>query len=246
MNTTHATAAAVIAASFTAATHAATFGAVVPSPGTFIDAGNADMYTQVSGALMEARFKAATTNWESRLETDGSPNNGDLVGHVANGQGNFEGRSFGFDFTYDAADAELTWSITRVANGNVTTLTRNAAPAGDANTIEFFTSGSRAIVDVTDLTFSNASGSTAWPELDTSPNGPTFSKAVLYLDDDLMSGDWSLSGSVNFDAFTKSNPDEGAKVVAKLYRGDFTIPAPGTFALIGAAGVATARRRRRG
>ena len=99
------------------------------------------LFSKVSPTMLETRFKAATTNWDTRLEEDGSPSPGDLVGHVANGTSSFEGKEFGFSFSYDNAADEVSWSVERFSNGAVTTLVRGASGASGANAIEFFSVG---------------------------------------------------------------------------------------------------------
>lgn len=197
---------------------------------------------------IEARFRADATNWDTRLEYDSFPENGDLTGAVGNNKSFFENQGFGFELSYDHVAQEITWTIagrlpsTAVLNS----LTQPTDTLGQLNTLQIFTTGSRGEVMLSDVQFIGLGMDVlAFPDVNSQPLGPTFSETFLFFGDtfNLLSGDWTLSGTLNFGAFTShSNPSEGAKVTVKLRNAE--IPAPGAIVLAGMAGAAAMRRRR--
>lgn len=205
-----------------------------------------DGYAYSGSDVLEARFRADTTNWDLRLENNGDPIAGDNQAHLANGRGAFEGRSFDFSLSYSASLDRLEWSVSRFG-GPSSSLTFNTSDLGEFNTIQFASSGSRATVDVNSLVFSGFDVTeSAWPSLSTSPGGPTFAQTNLFFGDDadLLSGDWQLSGRVSLDDFTRNNPSEGAKINARVVRIE-QIPGPsGIAGLLLATGYCVVRRRR--
>ena len=206
-----------------------------------------DQLTPNSGDRIEARFRADTTNWDTRLEFDSFPNNGDTTGNVANSRSNLEGGTFAFDLSFDSTTAAVSFTITR-PDTTTSVLTQAVSGFDQLNSIQLFTSGSRGSVTMTALDFTGLGMDTnAFPNIDSQPNalgGPQFAETWLHFGNtfDLLSGDWSLTGNVHFDDFTRNNPSEGAKMTVKLR--DTTIPAPASLALLGTAGLAATRRRR--
>lgn len=196
--------------------------------------------------VLEARFRVDTTNWDLRLENNGSPVAGDNQANLTNGLGAFRNRSFGFVLSYSEALDLVEWTVAR-DKGFSGSLFFDAEEFSSLNTIQFATSGSRGTATVDDLVFSGF-GLTedAWPELSASPSGPTTAQTNLFFGDssNLLAGDWQLSGRVSFDGFTHKNPSEGAKITARLYQAA-EIPSPsGMAGLMLAAGFCLARRRR--
>ncbi len=218
------------------------------APQFFDSLGGASPLQPVDDTRIESRFRADTTNWDTRLEYDSFPMYGDLTGSVGNGASFFENNTFGFELAYDHAAEEVTWSITGPAPGTgvLNSLTQPTDAMGRLNTIQVFTVGSRGSVTLTDVAFVGLGMDVlAWPNLDTqpSPPGPTFEETFLFFGEtfDLLSGDWTLSGNLSFGSFTHSNPSEGSKITVKLRN---AVPAPGAAGLLALAGVAAARRRR--
>lgn len=191
-----------------------------------------DSFEIDSTSTIEARFKADTTNWDLRLATNGTPVPGDNQGHLANGRSNFESRGFDFALTYDAAIDTFQWSVDS-ETGASRTLSLAGTGLSEANAFHLFTSGSRASVTVTDLLFTGFGESIAdFAEIDTSPTGTTFRQGYLVLPgEDLTASDWSLTGSLVFDDFTRSNPNEGAKINIRVAHAA-VVPAPATALLI--------------
>ena len=218
-------------------------GSAVAAP-TFVNAGD---LTDGVGGKIEARFKADFTNWDSRLENDGFPIANDNQAGVANGSGSFDGVNYQFSLTHTAANtgAEFEWTITRPDSSTVS-LTHTSSGLINPNTIQFFTSGSRGVVDVENLAFTGLGMDVnAWVDVDTAPSGlggPTFADSFLFFGNgfDLLSGDWTLAGDVTFSDFTNSNPNEGAKITAKVFN---AVPAPATAGVLALAGLAARRRR---
>ncbi len=205
-----------------------------------------DGYAYSSADVLEVRLRADTTNWDLRLENNGDPVTGENQGHLLNGRGAFENRAFDFVLTYSAALDRLQWTVART-NGLSGSLEFDTSGLGSFNTIQFASSGSRAKVDVTNLAFSGFDiTESAWPSLSTSPDGLTYAQTNLSFGDDanLLSGDWQLSGSVEFDDFTRDNPSEGAKINARLVQ-VAQIPGPASIAgLVLATGFCVVRRRK--
>ena len=77
-----------------------------------LENGAEDIISQGASKL-EGRFKADTTNWDVRLETNGFPIAGDNQGHLGNGRSFFEGQNFAFDLSYDAFTRVADLSVTR-------------------------------------------------------------------------------------------------------------------------------------
>jgi hypothetical protein len=205
-----------------------------------------DALAFTSSDVLEARFRADTTNWNLRLENNGSPASGDNQLNMANGRGFYEGNSFDFVLSYSASLDRFEWALSRNM-GKVSSLVFDADEFESFNTIQFSSSGSRADVTVSDLAFSGLGMTeTAWPGLSSSPSGTSFAQTNLFFGNsaNLLSDDWQLSGRVGFDNFTQSNPGEGAKITARLYQ-TAEIPSPsGMAGLMLAAGFCLARRRR--
>ncbi len=205
-----------------------------------------DGYAYSSADVLEARFRADTTNWDLRLENNGDPVAGDNQANLSNGRGAFENRAFDFVLTYSAALDRLQWTVART-NGLSGSLEFDTSGLGSFNTIQFASSGSRATVDVTNLAFSGFDVTeSAWPSLSTSPDGLTYAQTNLYFGEDanLLAEDWQLSGRVAFDGFTRRNPSEGAKINARLVQ-VAQIPGPASIAgLVLATGFCVVRRRK--
>lgn len=207
----------------------------------------ADQLTPNSDDRIEARFRADANNWDTRLEFDSFPDNGDTTGNVANNRANLEGSTFGFDLAFDSTTSVVSFTITR-PDTTTSVLTQTISGFDQLNTIQLFTSGSRGSVTMTALDFAGLGMDTnAFPNINTKPTtlgGPTFAETWLHFGNsfDLLSGDWSLSGNVLFDDFTRNNPSEGVKMTVKLR--DTTIPAPGALALLGLGTLGATRRRR--
>lgn len=203
-------------------------------------------FSFVDDTRVEARFRADTTNWDSRLEFDSFPNNGEALAGVGNGASFFENQSFGFELAYSSASQEIEWRIT-APGGAVTTLAQDLSSFGQVNTIQIFTNGGRGSVSLSNLLFSSPSltiNDADFPDIDTDPGGPVFAETFLFLGNatDLLGEDFSLSGDLAFGTFTRSNPSEGSKITVKLRNG--FIPAPGAVATLAVAGLAASRRRR--
>ena len=192
---------------------------------------------------VEARFRADTTNWNTRLAFDGAPTPSDTTANTGNGRANYENQTFGFDLSYTTGTATFDLTITR-PDTTTSTISLPAPDIDQLNTLLLSTSGSRGAVSLTGFEFSGGSFFVdAFPSVDTAPGGPTFVESFLYFGDaaNLTAFDWSLTGDVSFGAFTRSNPSEGTKLNLRLID---TIPAPGTTALLAAGGLLAARRRR--
>lgn len=214
------------------------------SPIVFSTLGGASDLQPNDDTRIEARFRADTTNWDSRLEFDSYPNNGDTTGHVGNGTSFFENKTFGFELAYADATDTATWTIT-APSGAQSTLTQVVSGFDQLNTLHIFTSGSRGSVSLTNMVFDGLSMNfTGFPDLDTAPSpAVTFKETFLYFGTDLLSADWSLSGDLSFGTFTKSNPSEGSKITIKL-RDAYVVPEPTSLLMLGlGAGLLAARRR---
>ena len=206
-----------------------------------------DPFSYVGNDLIEARFRADTTNWDLRLENNGNPVAGDNQAHLANGRGAFEGRSFDFSLSYNAGLDRLDWSVSRFGGGPSNSLSFDTSGLDSFNTLQFSSSGSRASVDVTNLVFTGFDAAESpWPSLSVSPAGPRFAQNNLFFGNDanLLSSDWQLSGRVALDDFTRNNPSEGSKINARLAQVQ-QIPGPaGITGLLLATGYCVVRRRR--
>ena len=203
-------------------------------------------FSFVDDTRIESRFRADANNWDSRLEFDSFPDNGEEQVGVGNGRSFFENQTFGFDLSFDAMTDEVTWSIT-APGGAVTVASQDVGTFGQVNTVQIFTNGSRGSVSLTNLALPGPGVSlndADFPSLDTDPGGPTFVETFLFLGNsyDLLSDDFSLSGDLTFGAFTRNNPSEGSKITVKLRNG--FIPSPGAAATLALAGLAAVRRRR--
>lgn len=222
--------------------------AAVAAP-VFYDAlGGSSILQPRDDTRIESRFRADTTNWDTRLEYDSFPMNGDLTGAVSNNKAFFENDTFGFKLNYDHDLATITWTISgpAPATGTLNTLSQPTGSMGQLNTLQIFTVGSRGTVSLTDVAFTGLGMDVnAFPNLDTAPSpGVSFKETFLFFGDafDLLTGDWMLTGNISFGTFTNNNPSEGAKITVKLRNAE--IPAPAGAFVLGLAGVAAARRRR--
>lgn len=197
-----------------------------------------------SDTIAEARFKADLVNWDTRLEDNGFPANGDNQTNVSNSRSEFEGGTFGFDLSYSGMNEQLTWTITRPGGQNVA-LSLDTAGFESANTFQLFTVGNRGDLTLTGLQFAGLGKVVDnFPSLDTEQGVDTFERTFLFLGlgvNLLGADDWSLSGDIRFDNLSPNNPGENAKLTIKLER---AIPAPGAAAMLGLAGLAATRRRR--
>lgn len=205
-----------------------------------------DVIQPLSPDVLEARFRADTTNWDMRLENNGSPAPGENQLNLANGLGAFRDRTFDFSLSYSSELDRVAWTVSR-SSGLTGSLFFDAAELASFNTVKFATGASRSSATVSDLSFSGLGHSLdAWPSLSASSSGNSYAETYLFFGNsaDLFAGDWTLSGKVRFGDFTHNNPSEGAKVTLKLYQAA-EIPSPGGIAALGlAAGFCMARRRR--
>jgi len=205
-----------------------------------------DPFELASAQLLEARFRADTTNWNLRLENSGSPSAGDNQSNLANGIGAFRDRSFDFELSYSVALERVQWVVSR-SNGLSGSLVYDASPFDSFNTIQFSTGASRATVTIDDLVFSGLGVTeAAWPNLSASSTGTAFRQTNLVFGEgaNLLSEDWSLSGRVSFADFTHNNPSEGARINIRLVQAT-VIPSPsGIVSIALAAGWCLSRRRR--
>jgi|GEM_PF-2413211 len=228
-----------LAAALAAPATAATFYSSAGDPGDTLQFSNDNR--------VESRLRVDNNNWDSRLEFDSFPDNGDMTDDVFNA-GQAENRTFGFAMSFSLATSEVSWTITDDAGGTLSTLTQSVTGFGDVNIIQIFTNGARGSVSLADVTYTDAMQTVGmWPDIDTQPaadGGPTFAETFLFLGDgyNVLGGDFSLTGDISFGTFTSPNPSEAAKITIKLREG--FIPAPGAAALLGFAGLAAARRRR--
>jgi len=215
------------------------------------DLGPGEELVDLSDRRVEARFKADTTNWDTRLAFDSFPNNGDTTANVNNGRSSFESRTFSFDLRFTQSSGLLEWIITR-PNGTMSTIDVTPTGFDQPNTFELFTNGERVGVDVEGLTFEGLGMTiTNFPDIDTRPvveGGPVFAESFLFLGDDVdlfNDGDWSFRGALTFGTFAPgvSNPNERGKITIKVREAEI-IPAPAAGMLLGVAGVAGLRRRR--
>lgn len=194
---------------------------------------------------IQARFRVDVTNWDTRLEFDGDPNNGDVTGNVSNNLNFYETTLFGFELAYDSGNDEATWTISG-PSGILDSLTQPTTDLSFLNTIQVATSGSRGDVTVTNLAFTGLGMDVnSWPDVDTNPGGPTFAETFLFFGDGfnlLGGGDWTVTGNVDFASFTRNNPSEGTKVTVELRNAE--IPAPGATAIIALGAIGLCRRRR--
>jgi hypothetical protein len=223
-------------------------GTAAAAPQFFDQLGGSSPLQPADDTRIEARYRADTTNWDTRLEYDSFPMYGDLTGHVGNGRSFFEGSTFGFELAYDHTSETVTWTISGPAPGSgvLNSLVQPTDSMGQLNTIQIFTVGSRGPVSLTDVAFVGLGMDVlSWPDLDTqpSPPGPTFEETFLFFGEsfDLLTGDWTLSGNLSFGTFTKNNPSEGSKITVKLRN---AVPSPGAAGVLALGALAAARRRR--
>lgn len=220
--------------------------AAAATPTFYADAGDqGDLLQFANGNRIESRLRADTGNWDSRLEFDSFPDNGDLTDQISNNINTFQNQTFSFELSFDFAAQQVAWTITDPGSTDHT-LVQNVAGFGNVNIIQLFTVGSRGEVDVENLEFNGLGLSVnAFPDIDTNPVSPRFSETFLFFGDsfDLLTGDWSLTGDLTFGTFTDNNPSEGSKITIKLREG-FLIPAPTAAAPLALAGLLATRRRR--
>jgi len=205
--------------------------------------GPEDSVQLTADGRIEARYKADTTNWDLRLENDGTPEVGDNLLNVSNGRGFFENQTFGFELAHDPGVGDVSFRITGPgASSRGLTLT----PSPGLSLIQLSAGGSRGDVTLSNVAFNGLGESvTNFPSISAGPSGPTWDETILYLGDDadLLSGDWTLTGDVAFGSFTRSNPSEGMKMNVKLLG---AIPSPGASVAMGVlCGAACLRRGRR-
>jgi hypothetical protein len=220
----------------------------VAAPSFYSQLGGASVLQPRDETRIEARYRTDVTNWDTRLEYDSFPMDGDLTGAVSNSRAFFENNAFGFELAYDHSDETVTWTISgpSPATGVLNALTQPTDTMGQLNTLQIFTVGSRAPVSLTDVAFEGLGMDVVvFPNLDTDPGGPTFLETFLFFGNgfDLLSGDWTLRGTIGFGGFTNANPSEGAKITVKLRNAE--IPGPGAMGVVSGLGVCVARRRRR-
>lgn len=227
---------ALSATAFAAAAQAQTFYSTI---------GGGSPLQLINDRRVEARFRADTTNWDSRLEFTSFPATGDNTANVSNSLATFQNQSFGFRFAYSLAANRIDWSLT-APGGAVTTISQNPTGFGNLNVLHLFTNGARGAVSVSGLSFSGLGfGVNAFPSINTQPSGPQFVETYLHFGDsvNLLSGDWSLDGTVSFGTFTHNNPSEGSKITIKLREG--LVPTPGAAGVLALGALAAGRRRRR-
>ncbi|HBS29269.1 MAG TPA: hypothetical protein DEB06_07415 [Phycisphaerales bacterium] len=224
-------------------------GAAQGAPVFFSELGGGSILQPRNNRRIEARYRADTTNWDTRLEFDSLPEVGDVTGAVSNSKAFFENDEFGFKLNYDHALQQVTWTITgpSPAVGVLNSLTQPTDTMGQMNTLHLFTVGTRGSVTLTDVAFMGLGMDVnAFPDLNTAPApAVTFKETYLIFGNDfnLLSGDWMLTGKIAFGTFTNNNPSEGAKITVKLRNAE--IPAPTALGVFAAAALFGARRRRR-
>jgi len=216
-------------------------GAPVLAGPVFLDP-DAQPVNRSSDEVVEARFRADTTNWDVRLESSSFPVVGDNQGNVRNGGAAFRNSRFGVELAFDSDSSRLTWTVDD--GGDRTELPLLAGTgSGGFNAIQMFVSGSRAPVTFADIAF-DGFGETISREEDLVGG---WDEAFLVLGDGrtLFDESWTLSGTVAFGDYSHWNPSEGAKLNIKLIATNaVVIPGPGVVA-VGAAGLAVLARRRR-
>ena len=223
-------------------------------PSFFFVTNDSSQFDEIGDDRIEARFRADTTNWNLRLAPDSFPDTSDVLRNAGNGRGAYEFQTFAFTLSYDASLEQMRWETVGGVTGT-DVLEFDTAGMGPFNTFQIFTAGSRGGVDIEGMAFdwlgTPGVEFNAFPSIDTSPSTdtslPTFAETFLLLGNsfDLLSGDWTLSGSLTFGAFTRDNPSEASKLTIKLRNTESPfVPTPGTAALLAAGGLAAARRRR--
>lgn len=206
-----------------------------------------DQLTRTTSDVLEAQFRADTSDWTLRLENSliNGPNQNTI--NTSNSLKSFSEKSFDFGLTYLASLDRFEWVVGESRGGSARLFF--SAPEFDSfNTIQFAASGTRAEVAVTDLLFSGFDESIdAWPSLSASPSGLSLTQTNLFFGDSanlLTSGDWKLTGRVGFGDLTEDNPSDGAAIAIRLYQ-TAAIPSPsGMAGLVLAAGFCMVRRRR--
>lgn len=206
-----------------------------------------------SNQKVESRFRVDVGNWDTRLEFDSYPDNGDTTGHISNSKSFFENQTFQFDMSFVDSTDTVSWKITKGGNV-VSNLSQVMTGFNSLNTIQMFTAGSRAGIDLENVTFSGLGlNVTNFPDIDTSPNGPTFVNTYGFFGNNfnLLAGDWSLTGDLTVGTFQHRNPSERAKLTIKLRDSEIPAPPPVIPAPSAAAGaialmsmLATRRRRK--
>lgn len=224
-------------------------GIVVPAGGSivgFYPAVDGQPLEYTSSDRVEARFKADTTNWNMRLSDAPQPFPGDNLLNTGNSATTYEGRTFGFELSFDSVASDLSWTVVNDL-GDAYALQYDTSPSGmTPNLIQLATSGSRGTVVLDSLTFAGMGTLENWyPNLDVGPNGPTFAETFAFFGDEvgLYGADWSLSGNVTFDDFTHNNPNEGVKLSMSL-REAMMIPAPASAVVLLPVALLAMRRRR--
>ena len=201
---------------------------------------------------LAARYRADTTNWNSRLEFDTMPNNGDQTANAGNGASRYADQTFSFTLSYDAGTGDSTWSVSGSAAGaNPTSITQSMTGFTRLNLFQISTSGRSGPTTVTNLMFdtvgtANDVASSAFPNIDTQLNangGPEFAETFLFFGDNynLLDNSWTLSGDLTFGSFNRSNPSERNKIDITVRD---AVPTPASAALLGMSGLAALRRRR--
>lgn len=215
-----------------------------------------------SGNVLDARYRISNNNWDQLIAKDSNITPDTIVATRNLGNHNaLNGALWNFTISYDTV-AGWSFNMTHVSGGSPgvtdSTLTwsvphgpDNTSPFRSYNGLELFAvigslpSGiTAASMEATGLAFSSAGNTIVGSLGDVSSTGGLVRKWI-YADFDLASTNWSLTGQLKgaFVGSTGSNLDERIKFDVKATT-ITVVPTPAAAAILGLAGLATARRRR--
>ena len=222
---------------------AVAFAGVAGAQPEIISGSEIERFAATSSESVQARFKADTTNWDTRIGVSGVTKPAEITGAVANNRTSFENQSFGFELSYSSDVQRYAMVISKPgASPSMVELTEQEVR--DINTIRIDATGSRGGIGLTQFYFKSQNHSWAEiPDLAADIKGPTTDSVMLYFGEraSLTDGDWVIACTVGFGAFDRSNPGEGVKMTVTM-SSMAPIPQPASVALFAVAGMCGVRR----